>query len=180
MAYAPSEDSDQPGHSPSLIRVFAVRLKKTRILSYQLSAQQKDCSDWADAQADLSLRWAHRSFCWFGHEAAHFFLRVLGTITWWQPSRRGSTNSTSNTTNMQQFFTWNIHYRITVLLKCQNALLSSCTDWHYVDQTAEMCRQGINVSVIDTVLLGLSWNWSITLYVDRSFIYSNWAAARQS
>ena len=25
MAYAPSEDSDQPGHPPSLIRVFAVR-----------------------------------------------------------------------------------------------------------------------------------------------------------
>ena len=25
-AWAPSEDSDQPGHSPSLIRVFAVRL----------------------------------------------------------------------------------------------------------------------------------------------------------
>ena len=25
---APSEDSDQPGHSPSLIRVFAVRMKK--------------------------------------------------------------------------------------------------------------------------------------------------------
>ena len=25
MAYAPSEDSDQPGHPPSLTRVFAVR-----------------------------------------------------------------------------------------------------------------------------------------------------------
>ena len=37
----PSEDSDQPGHPPSLIRVFAVHMKK------------------ADAQADLSLRWAH-------------------------------------------------------------------------------------------------------------------------
>ena len=26
MAYAPSKDSDQPGHPPSLIRVFAVRI----------------------------------------------------------------------------------------------------------------------------------------------------------
>ena len=26
MTSAPSEDSDQPGHPPSLIRVFAVRL----------------------------------------------------------------------------------------------------------------------------------------------------------
>ena len=38
MACAPSEDSDQPGHPPSLIRVFAVRMKKAWILSYPLSA----------------------------------------------------------------------------------------------------------------------------------------------
>ena len=56
MACAPSEDSDQPGHPPSLIRVFAVRLKKARILSYPLSAKRRLCSDWADTQADLSLR----------------------------------------------------------------------------------------------------------------------------
>ena len=41
MACAPSEDSDQPGHPPSLIRVFAVRLKKARILSYPLSVEEK-------------------------------------------------------------------------------------------------------------------------------------------
>ena len=28
------------------------------------SWQHRLWSDWADAQADLSLRWAHRSFCW--------------------------------------------------------------------------------------------------------------------
>ena len=28
MTCAPSEDSDQPGHPPSLVRVFAVRLKE--------------------------------------------------------------------------------------------------------------------------------------------------------
>ena len=33
VAYAPSEDSDQPGHSPSLIRVFAVRMKKAWFLT---------------------------------------------------------------------------------------------------------------------------------------------------
>ena len=61
----PSEDSDQPGHPPSLIRVFAVRLKKAWVLSYPLSAQQRLWSDWADAQADLSLRWAHSHFVCF-------------------------------------------------------------------------------------------------------------------
>ena len=62
---APSEDSDQPGHSPSLIRVFAVRMKKPWVLSYPLSAQQRLWSDWADAQADLSRRWAHTHFVGF-------------------------------------------------------------------------------------------------------------------
>ena len=38
MTFAPSEDSDQPGHP--------------------------------DAQVDLSLRWAHMPFSWFGREAA--------------------------------------------------------------------------------------------------------------
>ena len=62
---APSEDSDQPGHSPSLIRVVAVRMKKAWVLSYPLSAQRRLWSDWANAQADLSLRWAHSHFVGF-------------------------------------------------------------------------------------------------------------------
>ena len=39
MTCAPRKDSDQPGHSPSLIRVFAVRMKKHWVLNYLLSAQ---------------------------------------------------------------------------------------------------------------------------------------------
>ena len=35
-----------------------------------LHADTEDSSNWVDAQADLSLCWAHRSFCWFCHEAA--------------------------------------------------------------------------------------------------------------
>ena len=41
MACAPSEHSDHPGHPPSLIRVFAVRMKKARVLSRLLSAQRR-------------------------------------------------------------------------------------------------------------------------------------------
>ena len=51
MTCAPSEDSDQPGRPPSLIRVFAVRMKKQWVPSYPLSAQRMP-------SADLSLRWA--------------------------------------------------------------------------------------------------------------------------
>ena len=35
-----------------------------------LHADNEDWSDWVDAQADLCLRWAYRSFCWFCHSAA--------------------------------------------------------------------------------------------------------------
>ena len=77
IACAPSEDSDQPGHPPSLIRVFAVHMKKAWVLSYPLSAQRRLWSDWADAQADLSLRWAHMPFCWFCHEVAPIILTNL-------------------------------------------------------------------------------------------------------
>ena len=78
MACAPREDSDQPGHPSSLIGVFAVRMisqgnppvfavrmKKALVLSYPLSAQRRFWPDWADAQADLSLRWAHSHFVGF-------------------------------------------------------------------------------------------------------------------
>ena len=55
----------------SRIRVFAVRMKKAWILSYPLSTQRRLWSNWADAQADLSLRWAHTHFvCWFCHVEA--------------------------------------------------------------------------------------------------------------
>ena len=50
MTCAPSEDSDQPGHPPSLIKVFAVRMKKRWVLSYPLSAHQ---------------RLIRLAFCWF-------------------------------------------------------------------------------------------------------------------
>ena len=53
---------DQPGHPPGLIRVFTVRMKKAWILSSPMSAQRRLWSDWADAQAELSLRWANMSF----------------------------------------------------------------------------------------------------------------------
>ena len=56
---APSEDSDQPGHPPSLIRVFADRMTKAWVLSYLLSVQRRLWTNWSDAQVDLSLRWAH-------------------------------------------------------------------------------------------------------------------------
>ena len=46
-----------------------------------LYADSKDWSDGVDAQADLSLHWAHKPLCWFCHEAAQM-------LVWWQQFRR--------------------------------------------------------------------------------------------
>ena len=53
VACAPSEDSDQPGHPPRLIGVFAVRMKKSWVLCYPLSAQRRlirlsGCPGWSE------------------------------------------------------------------------------------------------------------------------------------
>ena len=45
--------------------VFAVHMKKAWVLSYPLSAQWRPWLDWADALADLSLRWPHSHFVCF-------------------------------------------------------------------------------------------------------------------
>ena len=54
--------------------VFAVR---TNLGTHW--AHSEDWSDWADSQADLSLRWAHRSFCWFCHGTAYFMSVIKAT-----------------------------------------------------------------------------------------------------
>ena len=61
--------------------VFAVRMKKAWTLSYPLSAQRRLWSDWADAQADLSLRWAHSHIVGFatGRLKCHF--ELIGKVT---------------------------------------------------------------------------------------------------
>ena len=47
-------------------------------------ALSEDWSDWADAQADLSLCWAHRSICWFCHAAAHLWFHAFCSSTWYR------------------------------------------------------------------------------------------------
>ena len=54
MTSWPRKDSDQPGHLPSLIRVFAVRLKKAWVLNYSLSTQRRlirlsGCPGWSES-----------------------------------------------------------------------------------------------------------------------------------
>ena len=119
---APSEDSDQPGHPPSLIRVFAVRMKKAWVLSYPLSAQRRLWSDWADAQADLSrlwsawadaqadlsLRWAHTHFVGF----------VMSWLIWLRMIR------TVNNFLKAEWFLFNFHQMFVNKIRSSEAIQS--------------------------------------------------------
>ena len=58
---APSEDSDQPAISRSLTRSFAGRNLVSQGYNVSSCVQRRLLSDCADAQADLSLCWAHMS-----------------------------------------------------------------------------------------------------------------------
>ena len=79
MTCAPSKDSDQPGHPPSLIRVFAVRMKKHWALNYRLSASED--SDQTGRMLRLIWIFAGRtSFCRFCRAAAHLIFKPFYVI----------------------------------------------------------------------------------------------------
>ena len=112
MICAPSEDSDQPGHLSSLIRVFAVGMKKPWVLSYPLSRQRKLWTDWADAQAGLSLCWAHRSFCWLIWRGSFIWVCFQESLAlsaapsivrmWWAIDTRFQSESTNTGSSLNQ------------------------------------------------------------------------------
>ena len=60
LTCASNEESNQPAHPCSLIRVFVVRMKKLWILDYTKCAQWRFWSDCVDAfaQSDQNLHWA--------------------------------------------------------------------------------------------------------------------------
>ena len=62
------KNSDQPGQPPLLCAQWEAKDPKF------LHAESEV---WVDAQADPSLRWAHRSFCWFCCAAAQMFWQWL-------------------------------------------------------------------------------------------------------
>ena len=82
MVCAPSEDSDQPGHPPSLIRVFAVRMKKAQVLSYPLSAQRRLRSAWASHSEDSDQTGRMPRLIWVfaGHTVILLVLSRVGSF----------------------------------------------------------------------------------------------------
>ena len=76
---APSENSDQPVHLRSLIRVFVVRMKKvlypwqSKISPVKLLLRLHECD------ANLYLRWAHMFEVTFSDVEVHSTLRSCGS-----------------------------------------------------------------------------------------------------
>ena len=120
---APSEDSDQPGHLPSLIRVFAVRSVGSQGPNVSSCRQRRRWSDWADAQADLSLRWAHTHFVDFGERGG-------SGVECRTPERevRGSRPTSAVLFPWARHFTPRKYWLIT-----QEAMAPSRHDWKIVD-----------------------------------------------
>ena len=63
IVWAPNEDSNQHAHQYSLIKVFAGHSLGSLWSKASVGGRRRLRSDCANAQADLSLRWAHRQFC---------------------------------------------------------------------------------------------------------------------
>ena len=72
-----SKDSDQPVRLRSLIRVFADRVHLLQPKGYSKRNEQKLLQYVVDVQADLSLCWSHRSYCWFW--LTFFYVEICAT-----------------------------------------------------------------------------------------------------
>ena len=71
-----SKELDQPANPPSMARVF-VHSSFDSVEAVEGTCDQRRLrSDCADAQADLSLRWSHKSYCRFYRALAHIAKEV--------------------------------------------------------------------------------------------------------
>ena len=76
-----SENSDQPAHPRSLIRVFTDRMCLLRPPGCQKRNKREHLPYWVDVQADLSLYWLHRSYCRFC--CAKLIYKFRGSMPVW-------------------------------------------------------------------------------------------------
>ena len=77
ISYAHNEDSDQTAQLRSLIRVFAVRIKKFCILGYPKSAQSDQTGN---VQGNLNLRWVQMPEGMLSNVTAHIYRRGKNRI----------------------------------------------------------------------------------------------------
>ena len=81
LIFATSEDSDQPAHPRSLIRVLADRMCLLKPPGYPKRDEQEPLPYRVDEQVDLSLCWSHRSYCRFCRALAQITYPGNATLT---------------------------------------------------------------------------------------------------
>ena len=145
--------------------VFAVRMKKAWVVFYPLSAQRRLWLDRADAQADLSLHWAHSNF-------VGFVMRwLLGILHYCNIQKHSDSEKN-----------WCNNPKIRTLWFYHTLMCSEDVDWKAnsvdPDQTAhqQQSDQGLHSSSlikVCTVCLSLSvWTlWIITVYHFELFCF---------
>ena len=70
---ATSEDSDQPEHPRSLIRVFTDCMCLLQPTGYPKSDTREPLPYWMDVKANISLCWLQRYFCRFCRALGYFY-----------------------------------------------------------------------------------------------------------
>ena len=92
MICAPNEVSDQPGHPPSLNKVFAVRMEKPWVLSYPLSGQRRlwsdgrGCTGWSESSLADQTGQMPRLIWVFAGRTGHFIGFVVRRLKWQEES----------------------------------------------------------------------------------------------
>ena len=135
MTCVPSEDSDQPGHPPSLIRVFAVHFVGSLGHTASSCGQWRLWSDWVNTQADMSLRWADKSFCSFCHVVAHF---IIMTSQYCHRERHCTTlpkHCSKFCQSKSTHFVPFLGQHKLGLLSCDSTFRSLPQTWHPLDKT---------------------------------------------
>ena len=73
-----SKDSDKPVQPPRMAMILLYPSKDSLEAVESTCDQRRFCSDCADAQANLSLRWSHKSYCRFCRALAHLYIQNNG------------------------------------------------------------------------------------------------------
>ena len=74
MSHSMTKPTKWPLRTTSASSDQSLQYAHMKKLPIERTAHSEDWSDWADAQADMSLRWTHRSFCWFCRAAAQIWI----------------------------------------------------------------------------------------------------------
>ena len=124
---AASEDSDQPAHSRSLIRILSGRILDSQGCKVSSCGQRRLWSDCADAQADLSLRLEHISEGTFSHVAAPIIVGTDLFFSWFILSRE-----VLNKFPVDLFLLYHSYQSGTVFFYTYSGTMIKSIDWNEV------------------------------------------------